>query len=146
MCNDFGDRNDLESLEMRIQDVDLRLSEQRANVERLNAQLRITELRETRQRLEDLARSIEAEGRLIASAEEADQLISSPGFRERFCRLYQQLMNNNVATTIDVVHDIVDVLIEILGYTIPPVRLSFLAIGILRKVADGFCQEFINSY
>lgn len=146
MCNDFSDPNELESLEMRIQDVDFRLSARRANVERLNAQLRITELRETRQRQEDLARSIEAERELITSAEEADQLISSPGFKERFCLLYQQLMNRNVETTIDVLDDIVDVLIEILGDTIPLVKLSFLAIGILRKVADGFCQEFINSY
>jgi hypothetical protein len=129
--------DNLEAFERYSQDVDSRLSELNIDKDRLNNQLRINELKERRQRLEEQLKSAEFADALITSAEEDDHLIDS--LEERFCRLYQQLMTQKVGTTIDV---LVDILIEIIGVTLPPVKLGLLAIGIIRKLADGYCRKF----
>jgi hypothetical protein len=132
--------DNLEAFERYSQDVDSRLSELNIDKDRLNNQLRINELKERRQRLEEQLKSAEFADALITSAEEDDHLIDS--LEERFCRLYQQLMTQKVGTTIDVLDDVVDILIEIIGVTLPPVKLGLLAIGIIRKLADGYCRKF----
>jgi len=132
--------DNLEAFERYSQDVDSRLSELNIDKDRLNNQLRINELKERRQRLEEQLKSAEFADALITSAEEDDHLIDS--LEERFCRLYQQLMTQKVETTIDVLDDVVDILIEIIGVTLPPVKLGLLAIGIIRKLADGYCRKF----
>jgi len=142
ITNDFDnlELDNLEAFERYSQDVDSRLSELNIDKDRLNNQLRINELKERRQRLEEQLKSAEFADALITSAEEDDHLIDS--LEERFCRLYQQLMTQKVETTIDVLDDVVDILIEIIGVTLPPVKLGLLAIGIIRKLADGYCRKF----
>lgn len=145
MSNNFDDLDNLEALLRTLEETSRLEDELEANRARLEFQSQVAEVREEKERLEDRRRSFAEIDKLSTSAEEADQLISSPGFKEQFCRLYHQLMTQNVETSIDVLNDGIDILLEILRETIPILKISLLLIGILRKLGDNYCNEFIEN-
>lgn len=151
MNNDFDDQNNLDALVRSQQNLESRILERRENVKRLNAQLLLLqvetrqELERKRQELDDFAQSFEEIDLLTDGARQADEQIQSQNFKEVFCRLYRQWMTENVGRTIDLANLVSLIGTTALGLTIPPLTASFSVIGILRRLGDDYCQEFIET-
>jgi hypothetical protein len=149
MNNDFDDQNNLDALVRSQQNRESRILERQQDLERLNAQWLLTETRQelegTRQELNDSLQSVGIIDRLRDWAREADEWIQSQNFKQAFCRLYRQWMTKNVGTTIDLANLASLITTIALGFTLPPLTASFSVIGILRRLGDGYCREFIEN-
>ncbi|MFM7579474.1 MAG: hypothetical protein ACKO5Q_21390 [Microcystaceae cyanobacterium] len=145
MNNDFDDENNLDALLRDQQNLESRILELRRNKESLNAQLPRQELERTRQELNDSLQSFGIIDRLRYWAGEADKWIQDQNFRKAFCHLYRQWMTKNVGTIIDLANLAALIATIASVFTIPPLIASFSAIGILRRLGDGYCEEFIEN-
>ncbi|MGK7945946.1 MAG: hypothetical protein AB4058_15895 [Microcystaceae cyanobacterium] len=117
---------ELEALERRLQEVERQL----------------LELREDKKKLEDRLISDDTPDELIIAAQEADQLIESKSFKEKFCQLYSRLLTEKVVVGVDITNLASLITTLTFGMSVPVLNAGFSIIGVSRRLLDKYCQEF----